>query len=157
MNCVCRFVGLPVRGFAGLRRSSVVSSPTRQPANPPTGFSLIELVISMAILSGGVVAAMRIFPVGLRASQRAQRSSLATLAAQRTLEALKLKPWNELVETDTTTTEGEFRITTHIHTPQVAHLMDPARLKAIEVTVEWTQEGRTRALEFVTYLRRSTS
>ena len=49
-------------------------------------FSLVELVIAMAILGVGIVGAMRVFPIGLRASRRAEVRSRAVIVAQRTLE-----------------------------------------------------------------------
>ncbi len=135
----------------------------------PIGFSLVELVISMAILSVGIVGAMRVFPVGLRASRRAELNSRAALVAQRTLECLKLTPWDQLVEGDQLLTScqgvsaGEaatdeiFTITPRILQPTIEHLVDPTRLKVVEIRVQWTQDGRPRELTFVTYLHRSTS
>ena len=120
-------------------------------------FSLIELVISMAILSIGLLGAMPVFPIGLRASQRAELRSRATITAQRTIESLKLKSWDELVVGDSTVEDGDFSVTTRVAQPSVEHLVDASRLKAIEVTVRWTQDQRPRQLTFVTYVRRDQS
>ena len=118
------------------------------------GFTLIEIILSMAILSLGLLAGMRVFPIGLGASKRAEMNSRAAITAQRTIESLKLVPWEELVDGDTTT-EGEgFDVTTRIGPSSAEGLVDPHQLKAIEVTVQWTQGNRTRGLSFVTYLRR---
>ena len=124
---------------------------------PHSAFSLIELVIAMAILSVGIVGAMRVFPVGLRASQRAEMNSRAAIVAQRTIESLKLKSWDELAEGDTSIEESNFEVTTRIARPTIEHLADPTRLKTVEVSVGWTQDGRPRELTFVTYVRRDTS
>jgi len=123
----------------------------------PSAFSLIELVISLAILSVGLVGAMRVFPVGLRASQRAEMSSRAALAAQRAIESLRLKPWATLEEGETVAEEDAFTVTTRITQPQLEHLADPTRLKTLEVSVQWLQDGRARTLTFLTYVRRETS
>ena len=114
---------------------------------------MVELVISMAILSVGMVGAMRVFPVGLRASQRAELNSRAALVAQRVIESLKLEPWDELVEGETSSEEGGFSVTTRISQPEPEGLVDPGRLKAIEVIVQFTQDGRDRRLVFITYAR----
>ena len=111
----------------------------------------------MAILSVGMVGAMRVFPMGLRASQRSELNSRAALAAQRVIESLKLEPWDELVEGETTGEEEGFHVTTRITQPEPEDLVDPARLKAIEVRVQFTQGGRHRRLVFITYVRRDTS
>ena len=121
------------------------------------GFSLIELVISMAILSVGIVGAMRVFPVGLRASERAERNSRATMVAQRTLEAMKLVSWDALAEGQTSREEEGFTILTRVDHPAIESLVDPMRLKRLEVSVQWVQDRRPRALTFVTYLRHETS
>ena len=111
----------------------------------------------MAILSVGLLAGMRVFPVGLGASKRAELRSRAAFAAQRTIESLKLTPWEDLAEGETTTDADGFNVTTRISQPSLEGLVDPTRLKAVEVTVQWTQDGRPRALSFVTYLRKPTS
>lgn len=122
-----------------------------QPA-AKAGFSLIELIIAMAILSIGLVGAIRIFPVGLRASQRAELVSRATLAAGRTIESWKLKAWDELAEGESTSREGAFDITVSVDQPDVEGLVDPSRLKRLLVTVGWTQDGRARSMTCATYV-----
>jgi prepilin-type N-terminal cleavage/methylation domain-containing protein len=117
-------------------------------------FSLIELVISLAILSIGLVGAMRVFPVGLRASRRSEMSSRAVITAQRTLESYKLKSWEELTPGQTTTAADPFALEMAISTPAVEGLVDAERLKALRLTVRWQEDGRPRALAFVTHVRR---
>ena len=125
---------------------------------PHSAFSLIELVIAMGILSVGLVGAMRVFPIGLRASQRSELNSRAAIAAQRTLESVKLTAWSELAEGETAAQDGDLQLTTRVGRPDLAEpLVDPDRLKRIEVSVRSTQTPRSRTLTFVTYLRRDTS
>ena len=116
-----------------------------------TAFSLIELTIALAILGVGLVGAIRVFPVGLQASRRSEMSSRAVMTAQQTLESIKLESCQALAETDTTA--GSFTVGLHLSTPQSTRLVDPTRLTAVEETVTWTQDGRSRAMTFITYLR----
>ncbi len=118
---------------------------------------MVELVIAIGILSVGLVGAIRVFPVGLRASQRAAMMSRGTLAIQRTLEALKLKPWEELVPGESVRHEEPFDITVAIDEAPLDRLVDPGRLKRIAVTAGWTQEGRQRTLTAVTYIHHAMS
>ena len=115
------------------------------------GFSLVEIVISLGILSVGLVGAMRVFPVGLQASARSEMSSRATMAAQRTLESLKLQPCAALA--DGQVSVAEFTVATRVGQPTLEHLSDSSRLKTVEVVVTWTQAGRPKTLTFVTYIR----
>ena len=106
----------------------------------------------MAILSVGLVGAIRVFPVGLRASQRSEHRSRAAILAQRAIESLKLAPWDQLTPGESTTEEGDFQVTTTIRQPDVEPGLAPTRLKAIEITIQWTEEHRQRQMTFVTYL-----
>ena len=122
------------------------------------GFSLIELVISLSILAIGLVGAMRVFPVGLRASQRAEMNSRAAFTAQRVIESLKLTPWGDLKEEETTTEEDGFDVTTRIEPLALDPLVDATRLRAVHITVRPKQATvRARALTFMTYVRRESS
>ena len=119
---------------------------------------MVELIISLAILSVGLVGAMRVFPVGLRASQRAELSSRAAIAAQRTIESLKLQPWEALAKGQTTAELDEFDVTTQISQPaSLGHLADSSRIKTVQVSVQGEEGGRVRTITFVTYLRRDSS
>ncbi len=118
------------------------------------GFSLIELVLALGILSVGLVGALRVFPVGLRASQRTERRSRAAIVAQRTLESLKVTPWAELTEGSTVVETDGLTVTTQIHPPDtLIALVDPTTLKVVEVTVHSPQADERRELTVITYLR----
>ncbi len=138
----------------GLR---IDQSKIQDPKSPISSFSLIELIISLAILSVGLVGAIRVFPVGLRASQRAEWVSRAALIAERTVESWKLKSWDELAVGETTTQEDTFAITVAVDQPTVEGLVDPSRLKRLSVTVSWMQEGHLRSLMVAHYLHHSPS
>ena len=116
-----------------------------------SAFSLVEIMISMAILTVGLVGSMRVFPVGLQASRRSETSSRAAIAASRTLESLKLQPCGELANGEELV-DG-LTVTTRVNPSQVEGLVEPGRLKTVNLTVSWTQDGRARSLSFVTYVR----
>ena len=111
----------------------------------------------MAILSIGLFAGIRVFPVGLGASKRAEMRSRAAFAAQQTIESLKLTPWDDLAVGETTAEVGAFNVTTRIRQPTLEGLVDSTRLKAVDISVQWTQDGRSREIAFVTYLRKPSS
>lgn len=111
----------------------------------------MELIISLGILAVGLVGAMRVFPIGLKASQRSEMSSRAAIAAQRTIESLKLASCDGMADGEASV-DG-FTVTTRLSQPESLRLVDPARLKTVDTAVEWTQDGRPRALTFITYVR----
>ena len=121
---------------------------------PHSAFSLVELVIAIAILSVGLVGALRVFPVGLRASQRSELNSRAAIVAQRTLESLKLKPWSLLADGETSAEVEGMRVTSRIRSIAPVPLTDATLLKVLEVAVQTMQQGSTSTLTVATYLRR---
>ena len=121
------------------------------------GFSLVELIISMGILAIGLVAAVRVFPIGLRASRKAEMRSRATMMIQRRLESLKLEKWERLIEGETTVEEDDMTMTTSIYTPQIEGLVDLGRLRVLEVEVQWMQADRPQTMRGLTYIRRPSS
>ncbi len=124
---------------------------------PPSAFSLVEVVIAIGILSVGLVGSMRVFPMGLRASRRAEQVSRATLLAERTMASTKLTSWDDLAVGSSTTTEEDYTIVLTIDQPEVEDVVDPTSLKRVTVSVGWAQEGRGRTLDLVTYLRKPKS
>ena len=117
------------------------------------GFSLVELIIALSILGIGLIGSMRVFPVGLRASQRAQLRTRAAFIAQQTLEPLKTTAWDQLKEGEVRKEQKPFVIVTTIRSVQPEHVGGALALKQVEVSVEYPQEGKLRTASFVTYLR----
>ncbi|TPW07121.1 MAG: hypothetical protein FD129_2600 [bacterium] len=122
-----------------------------------SGFSLVEIIVAISILSIGLVGAIRVFPVGLRASHRAEMVSRSTLIAERTLESLKLSAWEDLVPGETTDQDAPFDMVVTIDQPELDGLTDATRLKRLSVTVNWVQDGRVRSVTAVTLFNQPAS
>ena len=56
---------------------------------PPTGFSLVEVVIALGIVSFAVLAIVGMMPMALKSAQESMRETDATLIAQRIFAELK--------------------------------------------------------------------
>ena len=56
---------------------------------PPTGFSLVEVVIALGIVSFAVLAIVGMLPMALKSAQESMRETDATLIAQRIFAELK--------------------------------------------------------------------
>ena len=57
-----------------------------------SGFTLVEALISLAILGGGIIALLGMFSTSLRIATRASRQQEAASIAQRELEMLTVSP-----------------------------------------------------------------
>jgi type II secretion system protein I len=56
------------------------------------GFTLLEVIVSLVVLTTGLVMVMEAFTVGLRASAAADRRTMAALLLQDKMEELKKEP-----------------------------------------------------------------
>ena len=127
------------------------------------GFSLLEVVVALAILSVAVVAAMEVFSGSLRLADKASRRTRAVAYGQeimdRLFEAEMLADGEERGETD----DGYRWVSTVTETvdedgryPGPGNL--PVQLKSLEVRVSWEgrggmQELALRSLRMVKVLR----
>jgi len=124
-------------------------------SNPATNrsFSLIEIVIALAILAVGASIAVRFFPIGLTASRLSASITQAATLAQERIEEVKaqraLAPGS---------IEGDFTESGYpgfYYTQLTVEETDPEmyqRLFKVYLTVSWNYRGRTRSEEFITYI-----
>ncbi|MEA1963636.1 MAG: prepilin-type N-terminal cleavage/methylation domain-containing protein [Candidatus Aerophobetes bacterium] len=71
-----------------------------------TGFTLLEVIIVSAIISIGLLAIVKIFPLGFQAEQKAEQSSIAAVLAQETMEKIKRGGYDKLSVTYPSDTKG---------------------------------------------------
>ncbi len=60
------------------------------------GYTLVEIMIAMALMSVGVAATLRVFGASGRTAQAAQRDNVATQKAQAAVDLLSTTPYNKL-------------------------------------------------------------
>ncbi|MCK5306632.1 MAG: type II secretion system protein [Candidatus Omnitrophica bacterium] len=124
------------------------------------GFTLLEIVIALAILVIGLVGILSLFPVGFQASRRACMLTEATIHAQQEIENFKRLGYSHL---DTTFTDGaaskvdgtagwtdfgdgiECQVT-------VTEINPPGGLKSVEVEIRWKEKGSFKSETFITYI-----
>lgn len=116
-----------------------------------SGFTLIEVLVALVVLSIAVVAALQLFGGGLRLARASADHLEATLLASEKLSELGLEP---LEEGTSEGTEGEYHWTRRIVAdPSLSpEEPDPAkppsvRLARVSVDVRW---GKNRHVELVT-------
>ncbi len=123
---------------------------TRRPARQE-GFTLIEVVVALFVLSVAVVAVLQLFGGGLRLARASGDHLSATLLASGKLAELTGEP----LEAGTTEgTEGDYRWSLRVaddpsllpEEPDPAN-PNPVRLARVTVEVRW---GRNRLVELTT-------
>lgn len=103
------------------------------------GFTLLEVLVAVAILSLGAVALIQLSAQGLRLLKQSDSHQAAVLLADRL--AREAKPLAEGVETGTAGELAWERRVTAISTPDALHAAEGrvARLLALTVTVRWSR------------------
>lgn len=113
------------------------------PAPGNTGYSLLEILVAMAIFSIAAVALTSSITLGIRTSHTSERLTHATILAQDKLEALCARPAARTSGTDTS--ESGFT-----RTWTVTHDVPQTGVTQMDVTVSWTDyQSRTITLSTV--------
>jgi uncharacterized protein (TIGR02598 family) len=112
------------------------------------GFSLIEVILALAILILGLVGVIVLFPVGLRASRQASVLSEETLLAQSHLEEIKTLGYDRITTTEGTHKNFKWQIAFEEMTPEGVN--DSSGLRKAVVTITWSQGGQEKKDSFVT-------
>ncbi len=112
------------------------------------GFSLIEVILALAILILGLVGVIALFPVGLRASRQASVLSEETLLAQSHLEEIKTLGYDKIDPKEGTYKNFKWQIAFEETAPE--GIADPSGLRKAIVTVTWNQGGQEKKDSFVT-------
>ncbi len=57
------------------------------------GFTVLEAMVALVILSLALLALLRVLPVGIKGSKLAEETTIATMLAQRKMEETRAKTW----------------------------------------------------------------
>lgn len=114
--------------------------------NKEKGFTLLEVILALAIFSAGIIAIMRVFSIGLASSGGVEDVSLALNIAQKKMEEINNTPFAGITSSgpapaDTTAPFSRFNVT-----------VDTTGLnpKQIDVTVNWNVQGGTTGVVLTT-------
>lgn len=134
------------------------------------GFTLLEIVIALAILTIGLVGVLALFPTGLRASKRGGDFTSAAIAAQQVMETIKRAGFSaysagqyppgftgpgEAVSAYTHDEGSQTTASTAL--PEgfswaSSVVNDVSNLRQVTVSIYWIDRGGYRQENFVTYL-----
>ncbi len=120
------------------------------------GFSLLELIIAIAVLAIGLVGVLQIFPVGLRASLRAGMVTKAAFLAKNKTEEVKMSGFDAITELPPkiplSGSDGDFDWDISIEKINLEGLESDGNTRKITVRISWEERNRTRSEEFITYV-----
>jgi len=120
------------------------------------GFSLLELIIAIAVLAVGLVGVLQIFPIGLRASQAAGMMTKASFLAQNKIEDVKLAGFDAITELPPkiplSGKDGDFEWAIKIDDVSLEGVESINDMRKVIVTISWPERNTTRAKDFITYV-----
>ena len=120
------------------------------------GFSLLELIIAIAVLAIGLVGVLQIFPIGLKASQRAGMMTKAAFLAQNKIEDVKLAGFDAITELPPkiplSGRDGDFEWAIKIDDIAPEGVVSSHDMRKLTVILTWPEGNSTRSKDFVTYV-----
>lgn len=122
------------------------------------GFSLLELIIAIAVLAVGLVGVLQIFPIGLRASQRAGMITKASFLAQNKIEDVKLAGFDAITELPPkillSGRDGDLEWAIKIDDVSLEGVGSSNDMRKVTVIVTWPERNTTKSKDFITYVSR---
>lgn len=116
----------------------------------------MELIIAIAVLAIGLVGVLQIFPIGLRASQRAGMLTKASFLAQNKIEDVKLAGFDAIIELPPripmSGKDGDFEWAVKIDEASLEGIESSGDMRKVTVTITWPERNTTRSKEFITYV-----
>ncbi len=124
------------------------------------GFTLIEVLITMMILSGVMTALLSCFIYGLNIISRMKQTAVATQIIQEQLEDIRDMTYDEIVSLGTSFDNAGFeQLSTWSGCEEASGAIAVESslgddIKKITVTVQWTYRGRAQREDLVTFITR---
>ena len=124
------------------------------------GFTLIEVLVTMMILSGVLTALLSCFIYGLNVISRMKQTAIATQVIQEQLEDIRDKTYDEVVSLGTSfdnTRLDQLSNTSGCEEASGGLTVEDSEgddIKKVTVTVQWTYRGRAQREDLVTFITR---
>ena len=107
------------------------------------GFTLIEILVALAVFALGLVVLMRLQTVSIKGSGFNKEATNATILAQKYVEQIKGTAYTSIA-TNTTGVQDQITGITYTTTWSVSEFgTAPSRYKTLTVTVTWTGTSTT--------------
>ena len=111
------------------------------------GFTLIEIVISLAILAIGLVGILSLFPIGFDSAKRSMNSTQVAIFGHEKLEQLRNAGFPAVgVST------GAFADPSYAWSQSVSTADTAGALRQVDLTITWQYRNRDYQQVFTTYV-----
>ncbi len=141
-----------------MRAENVLKRVQNEFDTPTAGFSLIELIAALFVLSVGLLGTIQAYHFGMDKMRTMREASVASRAVQDQIESLRSKPFTALTDQD----HGRFSdpapdldgLVNATPTLTIRPYSDPAlRLKEVRASIRWTGDnGRTMERSATTFI-----
>ena len=146
-------------GMAIMRHApvSAIRNPQSAIRNATVGFSLIELVAALFVLSVGLLGTVQVYHFGLDKIRAVRENAIATRAVQNEVETLRALPYSRLSDRENapflSSTPDLDRLVNATPAVAVRPCADPAlRVKEVTVSLRWTGDNARTMKRAVTTL-----
>lgn len=121
-----------------------------QPLGPNNGFTLIEVMLTLVILSIGILAMARLQIAAIRGNALSQRMTTAASVAEGKIEQLKNTPFADIQpESSTKVTASNLNFTREV---TVTNNSPMANTKTVSVIVTWKDRLKTYTVPLATII-----
>ena len=121
-----------------------------QPLGPNNGFTLIEVMLTLVILSIGILAMARLQIAAIRGNALSQRMTTAASVAEGKIEQLKNAPFADIqAESPTQVTASNLNFTREV---TVTNNSPMANTKTVSVIVTWKDRLKTYTVPLATII-----
>jgi len=116
------------------------------------GFTLIEVLVTLLILTVVLTALLSCFIQGFDILTRMKQMTIATQSIQKELESIRSLPYSDILSLDDTFTNDN--LTYLENSSGIINLEDSvgSEIKKLTVSLTWTYRGRQLRKEVVTYI-----